>query len=141
MSAPRRAREAISRWLVLLAIAGGCANRDPRPPDRVPVTYRDVRESAGHTSHIGKVPCADCHGDGEFTPPPAALCEQCHPAVVTPLHRGAPAPSCQDCHAFGKENREPTACMRCHDKPQGPAHAVGLHADQPCGSCHRPHQS
>ena len=58
----------MTRWLVVLAIAAGCASRDHRAPEQVPVTYRDVRGSAGHASHLGKIPCADCHGDSGFTP-------------------------------------------------------------------------
>ena len=75
------AAKAIGCCVVLVAIAAGCASRDRRAPDQVPVTYRDVRDSAGHGAHLGKVPCADCHGDRAFTPPSAGLCERCQDAL------------------------------------------------------------
>src|SRR5689334_2374116 len=109
------------RFLVaLLLLVIGCSSRDPRPADTVPASWRDVRESAGHTVHVGKanVACKDCHGERTFGTPPADLCEKCHGTVQTPLHGANLA--CQSCHGFGKDTAiKPAACMRCHEQAQG----------------------
>jgi hypothetical protein len=149
--------------LLALAIAAGIAacnggGDDGRrlEPANVPRAWREVRDSAGHRVHVAEanVPCRDCHGDvprgggfaPAFTAPPADLCERCHPAIPTPLHPPDPIgmaqpPGCQDCHGFGADlSVRPASCMRCHDRSQGlHTAAVGAHADQPCGDCHRAH--
>ena len=79
--------------VAVAALASGCAGRDHQPPDRVPVAYRDVRDSAGHAAHLGKVACADCHGDDGFERPPAGLCERC-------LREGAECRAVGLCRAF-----------------------------------------
>ncbi|HEX8114481.1 MAG TPA: hypothetical protein VF516_42420, partial [Kofleriaceae bacterium] len=130
----------------LIACSG--AERHPAP-QKVPVTWRDVRDSAGHTAHVVQrgVPCRDCHGDDGFQPPPLEVCSKCHAQVRAPLHPAdplnkAPAPECQDCHGFGaKLDVTPTNCMRCHTQPQGGHAAVGAHSKQSCSDCHRAHGS
>ena len=134
---------------VAAVVVVGCGGTAPAAPEQVPAEYLAVRASAGHLAHVGKVACAACHGPTGFAPPPKNLCAQCHAAKLTPLHPGANAPSCRDCHSFGPvpvlaagavaDARSP--CMHCHDRPQGAMHAVGAHSDQPCGNCHRAHQA
>ncbi|HLL23043.1 MAG TPA: hypothetical protein VK427_12975, partial [Kofleriaceae bacterium] len=130
---------------IALAFASCTSGRERRAPDSVPKSWRDVRASAGHTVHVGgkaNVACRDCHGsEGKFESPPAAICESCHGTVTTPLHRANL--DCQSCHGFGKDLEvTPTACMRCHEQSQGwHVKPVGAHAEQPCGDCHRAHQS
>src|SRR5690349_16604088 len=86
------------RWLVIVALVA-CGGRRERPAEHVPAEYHDVAASAGHLAHVGKVACAECHGERGFAKPPTELCAQCH-AKTTPLHHDA-GPTCQDCHAFG----------------------------------------
>jgi hypothetical protein len=138
--------------LLVLMLASGASMiscfeaRKPRPPENVPASYRDVRESAGHAAHLGKVTCEKCHGESGFAPPPQELCASCH-AKTTPLHHPDPtsakgAPKCQDCHAFGKDDSHtPWNCMRCHDKAQNHVAAIGAHSDENCADCHNPHDS
>lgn len=125
-------------------VACGDRHATARTPEQVPASYRDVRLSAGHQAHLGKVACIECHGR-VFEKPPLTVCASCH-AVATPLHppdptATVPAPQCVDCHPFGAEKREPWGCIRCHAKDQGRVAAIGAHADQACGDCHRPHQA
>jgi hypothetical protein len=135
--------------LAMVAVVGALVSCGPpaRPPtERVPASYRDVRESAGHTKHLGKVACVECHGPLGFEQPPATVCASCH-AKTTPLHHDDPtagtrAPHCTDCHAFGKDKTvEPWNCMRCHAQPQNHIAAVGAHSDEKCSDCHQPHAS
>ena len=139
----------MTRLLIAIAVMiSACSGRDRAPPAAVPMTWQEVRTSAGHTVHVGtaNVPCRDCHGEKGFARPPAEICARCHGAVQTPLHPAdpigiVPLPVCQDCHGFGIDQAiRPTSCMRCHDKPQG-LHTpeVGAHADQACSDCHRAH--
>lgn len=139
------------RVVVLALVVAACGNgRAERPADHVPAVWRTVRDSAGHRAHVedANVPCRDCHGESGFTAPPADLCGRCHGEVATPLHPTDPigiaaTPACQDCHGFGTDLAvRPTSCMRCHEQAQGlHVAAVGAHADQPCGDCHRAHRT
>jgi predicted CXXCH cytochrome family protein len=128
------------RWLVVLALAAAaCGEVDVRNGAGVPATYKQVAHSAGHTKHVGKVPCEDCHGD-TFKPPSPEVCTKCHAEVRTPLHPPDPTsdvrrPVCTECHAFREKSAvEPWNCVRCHDK-------LGAHADEKCADCHQPHSS
>jgi hypothetical protein len=49
----------MTRWLAILVVIAACGGHPSRTPEEVPPTYREVRDSAGHRAHIGKVPCAD----------------------------------------------------------------------------------
>jgi hypothetical protein len=62
--------------VTLIAVLGFACGRDRAPPRKVPVSWQDVRTSAGHTVHVQQhaVPCRDCHGDAGFAPPPAEVC-------------------------------------------------------------------
>ena len=132
--------------LAVLAAAGfaivACNGGEPPIIARfVPAKYRDVRTSAGHKAHLGKLECGDCHDD-TFAKPPADLCTRCH-AKTTPLHPPDPtasehAPTCTDCHSFTKETPA-WSCMSCHDRDRGHAKAVGTHSDEDCSKCHQPH--
>jgi hypothetical protein len=132
----------------LIAGLGACSGAERHPvPQKVPLTWRDVRDSAGHTAHVVQrgVPCRDCHGDDGFQPPPLEVCSKCHAAVHASLHPADPldkvqTPGCQDCHGFGAQlDVTPTHCMRCHTEPQGRHAAVGAHSKQSCLDCHRAH--
>lgn len=144
--------------IAVLAIIGtlvACGNTPSGTPEQVPAAYRVVSHSVGHVAHVGKVECGECHGERGFAPPGAEVCTRCHVTVATPLHPlPTGAPTCLDCHGFGasspapvasdpaktdKVSITPAACMRCHERDQGTRHAVGIHAEQPCVNCHRPH--
>ncbi len=130
-------------WIVLAIACGRDRSIDPQ---HVPASWRDVRESAGHTVHVGKnkLPCSDCHGEA-FETPPLELCEKCHPNTQATVHPRDPLgkmPSlqCRDCHGFGPDLAvKPPNCMRCHAQAQGSHPAVGAHSDQKCSDCHRAH--
>ena len=131
----------MTRAVLLLVLAAGCASQRDRVPERVPRSYHDVAASLGHTAHVGKMPCADCHGPTGFEVPPAELCSKCHANVITPLHPGMHAPQCQDCHAFGAKPVARDDCLRCHDKPQYGNPAIGAHREVACNECHDPHRT
>ncbi|HEY5923828.1 MAG TPA: hypothetical protein VIV11_19235, partial [Kofleriaceae bacterium] len=115
----------------------------PRATTQVPAQWRAVRMAIGHQKHVGKIACADCHGDS-FGKPAAELCDNCH-AKTTSLHREDPttfddAPACTQCHGYGADlSVTPWNCMRCHEDKRGHVPAVGLHAEEDCSSCHQPH--
>src|SRR4051812_36048068 len=72
----------------LIACLGACSSAERHPtPQKVPVTWGAVRDSAGHPAPVVKrgVPCRDCHGDEGFQPPPLEVCSKCHAAVRAPL--------------------------------------------------------
>jgi len=118
--------------VVLLALVGACGESREHATHEVPARYRDVRASAGHVAHVGKVECSACH-DADFHAPAPELCATCHASVATPLHRAASAPTCRQCHDFGTGTRAPQAsCAQCHTE---------THGDQPCVQCHAPHAS
>jgi hypothetical protein len=123
-------------------VACGFADR-PRAAEHVPSQWREVRFAIGHQKHVGKVACADCHGE-TFEKPPAELCTKCH-TERSSLHRDDPttpdrAPACIECHGYGADDAvTPWNCMRCHDEDRGHAKAVGAHSDEDCKTCHDPH--
>jgi len=132
---------AIMQWIGRTPAAG--------PVSDVPVAWHAARDSFGHIAHVAyaRVPCADCHemSGGGFGEPKPGVCQTCHERVDTPLHlahaKVKQGPTCRECHGFGADHEvEPWSCMRCHDQQQGSIAAVGVHGDQPCGQCHRPHQ-
>lgn len=144
----------MTRRLVLVAlalalVAGGsvfvaCGLVDrPHGAQHVPVQWREVRFAIGHQKHVGKVACADCHGDA-FDKPPAELCTNCH-AKTSSLHHDDPttaavAPRCTDCHGYSADTTiTPWNCMRCHQDDRGHVKAVGAHGDEDCSTCHSPH--
>src|SRR3569832_916836 len=71
--------------VIAVCLAACAAPRDAEPREHVPATYHDVQASAGHVAHVGKVACAQCHGEDGFAPPPPEVCASCH-AKTTPLH-------------------------------------------------------
>jgi len=76
----------------LVVLVGGCGDRERAAPVKVPRTWADVRDSAGHAVHVGKkgIPCKDCPGDAGFENPPADLCERCPGTKPIPPHRFNP---------------------------------------------------
>ncbi len=133
----------------IAAVLVSCgATREQRPPEQVPASWSDVRNSVGHQVHVGKhhVACTACHGTDGFPVPPLDLCSRCHDVTRNTIHPpdellGQPrAPQCRDCHGFGRDlSIRPNACMRCHQDAQGRHAAVGIHSDEDCSSCHRAH--
>ena len=122
----------MKRWLALAAlvlVAGGglffaCGFVDrPHGSAQVPAAWREVRVAIGHQKHVGKVACADCHGDS-FDKPAAELCAKCH-AKTSSLHHEDPtttdnAPACTDCHGYTADTAiTPWNCMRCHQDDRG----------------------
>ncbi len=126
--------------LVVAIIAFGCGG--PRPmagPEQVPAAYHEVAASVGHAAHVGKVACVECHDQG-FEKPPSTKCLRCHTdKPTTALHPRGGGPECLDCHAF-RAGPAPR-CLDCHSRAQPGVPAIGLHADQPCGDCHRAHDA
>lgn len=115
--------------VAMLALAACGRGREPTPTE-VPASWRIARLTAGHEIHVGKVACADCHGE-RFERPPLELCVRCH-QVTARLHASTLTPSCLDCHAFRRNGATPWGCARCH--------ANTTHGDAPCAECHEPHQ-
>jgi hypothetical protein len=112
----------------------------------VPATWASVRESAGHTAHVGKdkIACSSCHDerDGGFLSLKEAACTSCHAKEIAQTHPGndAKPTTCLTCHAFGAAPA-PT-CLGCHANAQGKSAAVAVHISEgsPCTSCHKPHE-
>jgi hypothetical protein len=128
------------RALVVAVLAWSCGGtRALAPPEQVPASYQAVAASAGHVAHVGKVACEDCH-DEAFHAPSPTTCLRCHTDKPTSaLHPRGGGPGCLDCHAFRNETKP--SCLDCHTKPQPGVPAIGLHSDQPCGDCHRAHDT
>jgi len=122
---------------------------DQKVPANVPPTWASVRDSAGHTKHLGSkkqdVVCRDCHDEsnGKFAVLGETACTKCHEPQLKLTHVGKPGPDhtpCISCHAFGA--KPAATCISCHAETQGKLAAVAVHAtkDAPCTSCHMPHR-
>lgn len=109
--------------------------------------WRRIFQAPGHIAHRKSktgVSCSDCHQQRgkEYDHPGPDRCAICHDGVEAKVHAHGGPKGCVDCHTFRlAEGAEPQAwnCMTCHDKPQGDAVAVAVHADAACGDCHKPH--
>ena len=126
-------------------VVGTRASRQLGDDGSIGIAYLQQREEGRLSAEevgIDGGAAIGAHEDRGFAPPPPELCTKCHAGVMTPLHPGLHAPACQDCHGFGPDEAiTPRHCMRCHDRPQAPVHAVGAHRDQPCGTCHAAHRT
>jgi hypothetical protein len=128
------------------------ASTPPLPSATVPASWHDVRESRGHSVHVGQegIACNKCHDvAGGFHPPSLAVCAKCHEPQARMRHglHGQMADEmgivadCSACHVFGRQaDHEPWNCIRCHEEPQGKLGAVQVHAVAPCSQCHHPHE-
>jgi len=123
----------------------------------VQARFREVRDSPGHTAHLGlpDVSCESCHVevDAGLSRPTALVCVHCHEDVPPAIHPQAEvgtvgaegaswdhAPSCQGCHRFTDyRDYGPNECMRCHLLPHGATPAIVQHAGTDCTLCHRAH--
>jgi hypothetical protein len=112
----------------------------------VPRTFRDVRESPGHQTHLeAEVTCVSCHSNqgGTFDRPAAAKCGSCHveEATVHAAPIAAAATDCLSCHDFvGDRLIRPWGCLRCHGDPETTgAVAIELHTEVECATCHDAH--
>ena len=127
------------------------------------------RRVTGHRVHVEeqRIACNACHelgatAMGTVSP---TRCATCHAARATIEHAARLAEQrfghgvradCVSCHAFTSDAKsdaaqgsldagalepyQPSECVRCHQKAQGPIPAVTVHAATACLNCHRPHQ-
>ena len=121
-----------------------------RPTLAVAARFHALRDTPGHAIHVGehRLACVMCHDvdDGGFRVPPPGVCARCHADVVPTIHAGSTVAAadldCEACHGFTEDRAfTPNGCQRCHDRPQGTAVAIVLHAKETCATCHRPHET
>src|ERR1017187_6415460 len=103
---------AIALALVVALIVKKTHRSAEIPPNLIPSSWNEVRNSPGHAQHVEKrgIACTECHDyerDG-FKNPGSAPCAQCHKKESSHSHAGdvAMKTDCTTCHAFASAEQK-----------------------------------